>query len=294
MSEANHRPARPDVLDQATEALRAAPVPAGPPAELAAATVAAVANRLPAAVPSELARRQRRRRVMRSIGYGAAAAAVVATLAGVLWFGGGTAVALDDAIRKVEKAEAVRYEVHTRSPLSDNTDTVTVRGKQVRVDSHSFARIAFVIDHQAQGMLIVSPPNKTYQTVDLSKATIAPFDAFSVRFRDQLLALLKKAEHAAVGEVNGAKADKFTASGRGLGMIQDADWVIWIDRKSQLPVRVEVEQTQQGRTVKRIYEKFDWNPEIDDDLFSLDPPDGYTEGTVFHTNPPLEPMKKKN
>ena len=45
MSEQNSRPT-PDPLDEAAGALRDAPVPAGPPPELTAATVAALKNRL--------------------------------------------------------------------------------------------------------------------------------------------------------------------------------------------------------------------------------------------------------
>ena len=74
MSEANSRPT-PDILDEATGALRDAPVPAGPSADLAAATVAALNNRLAGAVPSEQFRRERRRRIMRYVGFTTAAAA---------------------------------------------------------------------------------------------------------------------------------------------------------------------------------------------------------------------------
>ena len=74
MSETQPPTARRTFWSRRPRPLRAAPVPAGPPAELAAATVAAVARRLPAAVPSQLAYQSRRRTIMRYIGYGSTAA----------------------------------------------------------------------------------------------------------------------------------------------------------------------------------------------------------------------------
>ena len=109
MSEVNDGPT-PDALEDATGALRGAPVPAGPPTELSAATVAAIQNRLAGAPPaSELARR-RRRTIMRYIGFGTATAAAVAvaTAAGILWFGGSAAAHVQKAIDNAEKATSVK------------------------------------------------------------------------------------------------------------------------------------------------------------------------------------------
>ena len=109
MSEQNNRPT-PDILDEATGALRDAPVPAGPPADLTAATVAAITNRLAGTVPSEPARRQKRRRIMRYWGLGTAAAVVaIATAAGVLLLGGTSAAArVQKALDNAAKAKSVR------------------------------------------------------------------------------------------------------------------------------------------------------------------------------------------
>src|SRR5262245_44776710 len=91
MSERNSQPTL-DVLDQATEELRDAPIPAGPPAVLTTAAVAAINHRLAGAVPGELASRQRGRRVVRYIGYGSAVAfagvfvLALAAGAGVMFF----------------------------------------------------------------------------------------------------------------------------------------------------------------------------------------------------------------
>jgi hypothetical protein len=293
MSDTNHRP-RSDVLNQAVEALRDAPTPAGPPADLTAATLAAVENRLRGTVPSETARQlQRRATVMRYVRFGSLATAA-AVLVGVvaLLLNPRPAVAMDKVLDKAAQADAVRYEVRTMSDLADNTAAVTVRGKQVRVESGD--TVTFVIDWETSGMLILSHPNKTYQTVDLAAKAggIAPFDIFAVKFRDQLAALKKeKFESAGTEKVGEVKTEKVTATGvSSLGMT--GDWTVWVDPKTEYPVKIEVEATRGKMTVFRSYGQFDWAPKVNKEMFSLDPPEGYAEGTVFHTVPPLTPIKK--
>lgn len=293
MSDTNHRP-QPDVLNQAVEALRDAPTPAGPPADLTAATLAAIENRLRGTVPSETARQlQRRARVMRYVRFGSLATAAAIVLGvGALLLNPRPAVAMDKVLDKAAQADAVRYEVNTKSDLADHSDTVTIRGKQVRVESGD--TVTFVIDWETSGMLILSHPNKTYQTVDLAAkgGVIAPFDTFAVKFRDQLAVLKKeKFESAGVEKLGAMKAEKMTASGvSSLGMT--GDWAVWVDPKTEYPVKMEVEATRGKMTVFRSYSNFDWAPKVADSMFRLDPPEGYTEGTVFHTIPPLTPIKK--
>ena len=61
----------------------------------------------------------------------------------------------------------------------------------------------------------------------------------------------------------------------------DGTYTIWVDNQSQLPVRVEVIQLQDGRTVIESHFKFDI--EIDPARFSLEPPADYDfSGTVTH------------
>lgn len=293
MTDSNHRP-HPDALERATEALRDAPVLAGPPADLTAATIAAVQNRLPGTVPGEPAQPlSRRAKVMRYIRYGslATAAAVLVTV-GVFALGGNRAAAMDKVLEKAAKADTVRYQVRTVSDLTDHTDTVTVRGQTVRVDG---SRVSFVIDWEAGGMFILSHPNKVYQTVDMTAKDggIAPFDVFAVKFRDQLTALQKeKFESAGKEKVGDINADKFTVTGvTSLGMT--GDWTIWVNPKTERPVKIEVEATRNKRKVTRTYSDFDWAPKVNAADFALEAPEGYTEDVVFVTKPPLTPLPKK-
>src|SRR5262249_41491813 len=98
-----------DILDKAIGALRDVPVPDGPPAELVAATVGAINQRLARAAPAGPSRRRRTRRYA---GYPAAGAVAVATLAGVLGFGGSSAAArVQKALDNAAKAKSVKVTV---------------------------------------------------------------------------------------------------------------------------------------------------------------------------------------
>ncbi len=49
---------------------------------------------------------------------------------------------------------------------------------------------------------------------------------------------------------------------------------IWADQKTNLPVRVEILNHAEGTTT--TLNNFDWNPDLPESLFSLEPPPGYT------------------
>jgi hypothetical protein len=242
---------------------------------------------------------------MRYLGYGSAATAAAAFLA--LWLTGSSAVALDDVYARVEKAESVRFVTEEFSDgKSMNTQTVVSRGNQVRIEGKDHP-LEFVIDHDLKGAIILDSRTKTYQTIDLTKAGILPTDAFNVNLKAQVQELKKqKAEYAGAEKADGLLLDKYTVTGAAALGHRSADWSLWIDRKTKLPVKMASEYKQELRGAKmdgtpfaedhvitRVYESFEWNPKIEKGLFSLDPPAGYTEGTIFTTIPPLTPYKKK-
>jgi hypothetical protein len=169
VSDANSRPA-PDILDQATGALRGAPVPAGPPADLTAATVAAVNNRLTGVTPGEPTRQSRRRKIMRYIGYGTATAAAVgiATLAGVLWLGGGSAAAkLQKALDNAEKAGSVRIVFKSGPKGAEQTDvTIYRQGDFARVEDRDGK--FRIVDLKGRKRLELDPVAKTARLIDLT------------------------------------------------------------------------------------------------------------------------------
>jgi outer membrane lipoprotein-sorting protein len=294
MSDLNHQPT-PDILDQATEALRDAPVPAGPPADLTAATLAAVHNRLAGAVPVELARHQRRRRIMRYVGFGTAtvatvAAVAIATVAALVWSGGSAAAHVQKALDNAERAKSVKVIVTTPNAEAPGkmTHAATIFREGGRVRSETVwmppdvpVKPVTLADLKTRKMLTLTPETKTAQRGTLgaqeSQALIAMMGNFA-----QMKAGLTGGDNKsvkAVGEeeIDGRKTKVYeiTAAAPLPGV-----WKVWVDPTTDLPVRLA-----DGRPGGGIVLNFeDWNKEFDAKLFSLDVPEGYKV-----TEPPKAP-----
>jgi outer membrane lipoprotein-sorting protein len=276
MSPPNHRPA-PDILDQATEALREvlrnAPVLPGPPDDLAAATVQAIEARHQAALPPA-AVEPRRQGVLRYLRYGAAAAAaaILITVAGVLWFGGGTAVAFARVIENVQKAESVTF--HETQKIGDHRELPLqhyLRGNRVRLEIADGATVV-IVDTKERKALMLVPHFKTAQQLEGNQvndlAGQTPIGAL-LGLKDQ------KPEAAGAETLDGKRTEVVRVTGGKWGG-SVGNWRIWIDPRTELPVKIRFESTDTMPNVTKTFEKFSWNEKLDDSLFGLDVPAGYT------------------
>lgn len=267
-----------DVLDEATRALWDTPVPDGPPAELVAATVATITNRPGGSVP---AGRTRRRRIMRYFGYGAATAAAVAvaTAAGLLWFGGGSAAALQKAIEKARKAESVRYtSTLAVEGVPDKVELARVRGDRFRIEAADGSQVR-IADLKARKGVILDADRKLAQQLDLPAGPEA---------QPSILDALNKlagqpGERVGEEDVGGVRATRFKVT---IGGPKDArqEWAVWVDPKTGWPVKMQSAGTvavpQDDGTDKEVpftstLDRLEWNAPFDDTLFALDPPEGY-------------------
>lgn len=275
MSDANHRPT-PDALDRATESLRTVSVPPGPPADVLAATVAAVHNRLADTVPAEVARLQRRRRIMRYVRYGSATtiAAGLLVAAGVLWVGGQSAEAsFLKAMENAAKAKTVRAKVTRVDKDGPRTGhaTLSVRGDRLRLDDETFVSIS---DTAAKTVLHLNPDKKQART-------FTPADAADFQNPLDQLVRLKDAQPELVGEdtVGGRKVRVFRVKGAGGNLFRlRGEWTVWVDPTTELPVRMQLRNAAgvPDDKLRVTLDEFEWNVDLDAKLFDLTVPDGYT------------------
>ncbi len=292
MSQDSEQPTELEDLDAAIAALQSRTIPAGPPADLIAATAMSLQDHR--TEPVEPSRGPRRiLAYLAYLGYGSFAAAVL--IAGIALIGPAVnrAAAWERSLEKVEKTEAVRFQVTmTFAGRVQPTSVVTVRGNQCRIDDWGLPDSSWVFDLDAKAALITQPKAAKYQTVDLSEGYIAPVEVVGLNVREQLLALRgQRAETGGTETVEGVLADKWVIkSGKAFHL--DGEWNIWIDRKSGLPVKVLVHAVSQGLPMTRVFSVFDWNPTIDKATFAIDPPAGFTEAVIFRVFPPLPPRKK--
>ena len=295
MNETNPQ-TQPDDLEQAAAALRNAPIPAGPPAELIAATLAAIENRLAHISPSEPTRQlQRRTRLMRYIGYGSlATAAAVLVGVGLLLTNSSSAVAFEKVLNKVKKAEAVTYVDTQVDPQGYSSELKYFsRGQQTRLELGGVGKNVYVFDYAKRKALSIAPSITAYELYDIP---MEDDDTQAMQFLNEAKRLLGGTSvEDGTEKIDGVKTTVFKIA---VGTMYNttADYKVWVDPKTELPVRISYERkptdASDAAPVKRTFDRFDWNPKLADDLFSLDPPKGYTEGIPGFVKPKV-PVKKK-
>jgi outer membrane lipoprotein-sorting protein len=281
MTESNSQPAR-DILDQATGELRETPTPPGPPADLVAATVAAINNRFTGALPAEIVRQQRRRRIMRYIGFGSATAAVVgiATFAGVFWLGGASAAAkLQKALDNAEKAQSFRIVFKSGPNGAEQTDvTIYRQGDFARVEDRDGK--FRIIDLKGRKRLDLDPAAKTARLIDLTaEEADAAADVYA-KYTNPLKTVRGTAG-TTVKELPDEKAGDrllkiYSVQHRGDEKNPAILARLWVDAKTTLPVRIVVDEGQPdgGPTVIEFDQ---WNAEFGAKLFELKVPADYRE-----------------
>jgi outer membrane lipoprotein-sorting protein len=279
MSGPNHRPA-PDVLDQATEALRNAPVPPGPPDDLVAATVQAVESRDRADVPFGPASGGRRSRLIRALRYAAAAAAVVAlfTLAVLPWPGGERAVAFGRVLANVQTARSVTFVETQKFPGQRPLHLkYFLEGNHVRIELENGTAGILIVDTRTKKGVLLYPAIKAAKVLDRDPqfhaneiADWKPLDDL-LRLKDQ------RPEPAGRTTIDGQETQVVRVRdgkwGDSLG-----DWTIWIDPRTERPVKIQFESKNFAPPVTKTLEHFSWNEKLDAKLFEVSVPHGYRLG----------------
>lgn len=302
MSAHNRPPENPDSLDQAIDALLSTPTCDGPTELLMDATRQSVEERR-RELTSASGRRPQYPRTVRYLGFGALATAAMLLIGIILsGIGGGTAAALDKAMERVRAAESVRFRVLDRvKPTSPDAESdvpdwlretityahsrpandVMISGRKFRIDDVLGPGSIWIIDWERKEALISDPVHRAFQKMDMHRIAVSPLDIESMNVCDELLALRKqKARFDGADVVDGQQADKYVVN-NGKAFHTQGNWAIWIGHATGLPVKVTVDYDLRGVVVSRVYDHFDWNPNLASELFSLNAPEGFREQSIL-------------
>ncbi len=136
-------------------------------------------------------------------------------------------------------------------------------GKQRLVMSNG----SIIIMDMAQGKTIsLTPSAKMASVVDFS-------DDPNLQPQENLIETLRKLEDGAEELLGQKEMDGKLVYGFKV-IMAGRDFVIWADLKSGLPVRIEIQQAMYG-AMKIIMTDFEYNIDMDESLFSLEPPADY-------------------
>ena len=213
----------------------------------------------------------------------AAAAIFVLAITGVALFfpGRGATFAFDDFAAPILKAKTFKCKmiIETKGPPARTitSEVMTLGRARMRQVMELPESKVVTIEDSSQGkslMLVAASKTATVITSTKNRKDKTPESGglFTLLRLFQLVEEKPGAvEHESLGEkeIDGRKVVGFHISS------QPHDLILWGDPKTGLPVRVEMTSGMDG-SVKATFSDFVFNVDMDESLFSLEPPAGYT------------------
>ncbi len=197
------------------------------------------------------------------------AAALVLLVFGLVYWIGGPGVAFADVIEHVRSARTLTYNATVQLHEQPAVTVPTMRMEPGRMRQIMPGGGIMIMD-MAQGKSLVLDPNQ--KKAILMQMTGQPqmtgqmqggFIEALRSFRDGSEEMLGKQE------INGQDAVGFQVRKGG------GNWTIWADAQTGIPIRIEVEGGMFGEATVTLTD-FKLDVDLDESLFSLTPPEGYT------------------
>jgi outer membrane lipoprotein-sorting protein len=271
MSERNDQQ-RPDLLGQAIEALRRAPVPDRLPPGLSASTIRALQE---ATKPPVIVRLSERRHFMfRMVRYATAAAAMVlVALAGVLALLHSThSLTFAQVVENVKKAKTVTFVVKQKLGSQPELECkMAMEGDMIRIELSNLL-ITIVNTNQRKG-LELDVGRKVASKIDMEGRVPAEKFADPIqRLRNLKEEIKDHVNELGEEELDGRKCQVYEVTGpvKDAGLLPEK-FKLWVDAKTGLPVKIHAADDKTSLT----FENFKWDEPLKDNLFSLEVPKGY-------------------
>jgi len=215
------------------------------------------------------------------------AAAVMLTLGGLaLWFvftlfSSTSSVAFADVADKLKAARTLTYQTTTTLAGKPPMTTKTLVAEPDRMRLEMAGGVATI---QAGGRAIVlNPLDHTARRLDFANA-LGP--------QANMVEAMRNLGNIP-GEALGGKAiDGIVAVGFRVN-VGNRPMNVWADKKTALPLRVEMTFPMGGADATVVMDHFEIDPPLDDSLFSLDPPPGYTLSTLKIEIPKLGKVEEE-
>lgn len=235
-----------------------------------------------------------------------AAAAVIFVLAlgGVaLWFHtAGATLTFADFVRTIVDAKTVKYkmtaETEGQPPLTSVgmvllPNRMRDESRQKLPDGFEMRQVT-ITDYQKGKSIILNPEQKTaFVTTYINMPKDMASKSWFAKVRSLLLNARDKPEvkREPLGEkkIDGHKAIGYRLSGHGVSDIPGMVMSLWGDPKTGLPIRAEMTMWTSGKEMKLTMSDFVFNADLDESLFSVEPPAGYTARNMrMDLSPPAE------
>ncbi len=221
----------------------------------------------------------------------AAAAIIIAAITGLYHYSGsidGASVAWAQIAQRVEQIPTVVYRLQLSATFegSGTTDSETLVYHSSLYGTRSEIYVGEKIMMQAfllpaeKAIVMVSPESKNYVRTQLTEE-----QASKMHQKDdprEWLKTIVDVPYTELGtkELNGIQVEGIELEGPRImgGMFESAVVRFWVNVKTQLPVRIEMEGTASGgkTQMKMVMKDFQWDAELDASEFEPQIPDDYT------------------
>lgn len=275
---------RDDLLERATRAVRQTPVPDGPPSD----TLPTLVARL-----EESANRRRsltfieRILAMKPLTKISTAAASLFVLAGAFtWLfvvGGGASLALADVAKVLDDIHSVTSTItvtqEDESATKEGEPPVTLKAMYLEPARYRTESSRGMVMIYGEFKMVTLVPERKFAAVINLKDT--PAKVGGEDFGTHWLQSVRQEIRDAIGgsnndvkELGQRQIDGRQAVGFRL-RVNNREMTVWADPETALPIRVERTSGLMKPRYHHVMSDFQYNVELDESLFSLEPPDGY-------------------
>jgi outer membrane lipoprotein-sorting protein len=261
-----------DLLERSLAEMRQQALPDGPPDELVASTLAAL-HGAESDEPVTLKLQPQGNKTMRFLMKLAAVIALVSGVAAMLFLASRTnQLALGDVVKKIREAHTMSCSATVELPMTPQ-QPITMKmyiNEAGRMRIESGQGMVQIFDHANGKILMLS--------INSKQATLATTGAGRQTTSDWIGAIksieTKNAQSLGEKEIDGVKAKGFLVKKEG------SQFTFWADADTGAPITIEVEVPMAGKFMKVVMHDFVLDATLDDALFSLDPPQGFTVRNV--------------
>jgi outer membrane lipoprotein-sorting protein len=269
-------------LAVAVRTLRGAPISDGPGAERndeLLTAITAAAGRPKIVAPEQNGRRTRR------VFEAAIAAILLVALAGLfswVFLGNGSpALAFADLVDKLDEVRTARWTLCMQSARATSEAKFLMAPGRTRVEyENGQVRIE---DHRQRKCMLLNPEKRTANIWAMDDRIVIidrrawenPLEMLREEVRDAKNGPDGNVELLGASQIDGRTVVGFRLKLKGKN--QDTDKTIWADARTALPIRIEQLITGPGASADHsVCKDFQFNVHLDDSLFDVKPPEGYT------------------
>lgn len=228
-----------------------------------------------------------RRNIVRSkiVKIAVAAVIIIAVFAGIDYFGSSIDIATPtfaDVIRPFLAARTATFTITTEwanDQLSFSMKGMFAEPDRMRVEiAGEGVEMVQISDMQKGKIIHLMPKEKTAMVIEMANMPIEKQRKANMFF--DIRRQLQQAQDADNGDVEflgERQIDGINTNGYLLKEELGTEMTVWIDAENLLPVRIENDMSEIfGKQMIMVMSDFEFNVELDDSLFSLQIPEGYT------------------